>query len=93
MECRLAVLRQNLQGLPSLQEEVRFLPDQLPLRYAVLVQQFREMCLPEKIAVRIRKVETMEVAWRRLEALFKDESAFIKNLMQEIPSVSAIKDG
>jgi hypothetical protein len=44
-----------------------------------LVQQFREMCLPEKIALRIRRVETMETAWRRLDALFKDETAFIKD--------------
>jgi hypothetical protein len=58
-----------------------------------LVQHFREMCLPEKIAVRIRKVESMETAWRRLDALFKDETAFIKNLMQEIWNVSVIKDG
>jgi hypothetical protein len=51
------------------------------------------MNLPEKIATRVRKVETMEVAWRRLDALFKDEGAFVKDLMQEIRSVSAIKDG
>jgi len=43
--------------------------------------------------MQIRKVETMETAWVRLDALFKDESAFIKDLMQEIQSVSAIKDG
>jgi hypothetical protein len=42
--------------------------------------------------MRIRKVETMETAWVRLDALFKDESVFIKDLMQEIRSVSEIKD-
>jgi hypothetical protein len=58
-----------------------------------LVQQFREICLPEKVATQIRKVESMETAWRRLDALHKDETAFIKDLMQEIRSVSVIKDG
>jgi hypothetical protein len=58
-----------------------------------LVQQFREICLPEKVATQIRKVESMETAWKRLDALPKDETAFIKDLMQEIRSVSVIKDG
>jgi hypothetical protein len=80
----------DLQGLPGLQEEVRYHYG-IPSRE--LVQQFREMCLPEKIAVRIRKVKTMETAWRRLDALFKNETALIKDLMQEIRSVSTIKDG
>ncbi len=35
----------------------------------------------------------METAWVRLDALFKDDSVFIKDLMQDIRSVSAIKDG
>jgi hypothetical protein len=43
--------------------------------------------------MRIRKVETMETALVRLDALFKVESVFIKDLMQEIWSVSPIKDG
>jgi hypothetical protein len=51
------------------------------------------MCLPEKIAAWIKSAETMEVAWVRLDAWFKDEGAFIKDLMQDIRSVSAIKDG
>ncbi len=58
-----------------------------------LVQQFREMCLLEKIAARIKSAETMEVAWRKLDARFKDQSAFIKDLMQEIRNVSMLKDG
>ncbi len=58
-----------------------------------LVQQFREMCLPEKIAVRIKSAETMEIAWVRLDAWFKDEGAFIKDLMQDIRIVSAIRTG
>jgi hypothetical protein len=61
-----------------------------PLREPV--QQFQEMCLPEKITLWIRKVESMETAWRRLGALLKDEIAFIKDLMQEIWKVSVIKD-
>jgi hypothetical protein len=28
-----------------------------------LFQQFREMCLPEKIATRLKSAETMETAW------------------------------
>ncbi len=49
-----------------------------------LVQQFREMCLPEKIAARLTSAETMETAWVRLDAWFKDVGAFIKDLMQDI---------
>jgi hypothetical protein len=58
-----------------------------------LFQQFREMCLPEKIALRIKSAETMENAWIRLEAWFGDKSLFIKDLMQDIKSVTPIKDG
>jgi hypothetical protein len=58
-----------------------------------LFQQFREMCLPEKIAARIKSAETMENAWIRLEAWFGDKSLFIKDLMQDIRSVTPIKDG
>jgi hypothetical protein len=58
-----------------------------------LVQQFREMCLPELIAALIKSAETMEIAWVRLDAWCKDEGAFIKDLMQDIQSVPAIKDG
>ena len=57
-----------------------------------LFQQFREMCLPEKIATRIKSAETMETAWIRLEAWFGDKSLFIKDLMQDIKSVAPIKD-
>jgi hypothetical protein len=35
-----------------------------------LFQQFREMCLPEKIATRLKSAETMETAWSRLDAWF-----------------------
>jgi hypothetical protein len=56
-------------------------------------QQFREMCLPEKIKVRIKSAETMENAWIRLDAWFGDKSLFIKDLMQEIKNVAPIKDG
>jgi hypothetical protein len=58
-----------------------------------LFQQFREMCLPEKIAARIKSAETMENAWIRLEAWFGDMSLFIKDLMQDIKSVAPIKEG
>jgi hypothetical protein len=58
-----------------------------------LFQQFREMCLPEKIATRIKSAETMENAWIRLDAWFGDKSLFIKDLMQDIKNVAPIKDG
>jgi hypothetical protein len=58
-----------------------------------LFQQFQEMCLPEKIAARLKLAETMETAWVRLDAWFKDKGSFIKDLMQDIKNVSPIKDG
>ncbi len=58
-----------------------------------LFQQFREMCLPEKIATRIKSAETMENAWIRLDAWLGDKSLFIKDLMQDIKNVAPIKDG
>ncbi len=58
-----------------------------------LFLQFREMCLPEKIATMIKSAETMENAWIRLEACFGDKSLFIKDLMKDIRSVTLIKDG
>jgi hypothetical protein len=90
-ERRVAVLQRDLQGLPDLQEEFANYHYGTPSRE--LVQQFGEMCLPEKIGVRIRKAESMEMAWKRLNALFKDETAFITDLMQEIRSICMIKDG
>jgi hypothetical protein len=51
------------------------------------------MCLPKKIARRIKSAETMENAWIRLDAWFGDKSLFIKDLMQDIKSVALIKDG
>jgi hypothetical protein len=50
------------------------------------------MCLPEKIAVKLKKAETMETAWVRLDAWFGDQGLFIKNLMQDIKNVPPIKD-
>ncbi len=41
----------------------------------------------------IKSAETMENAWIRLEAGFGDKSLFIKDLMQDIRSVTPIKDG
>ncbi len=37
-----------------------------------LFQQFHEMRLPEKIAAKLKTVETMETAWVRLDAWFGD---------------------
>jgi hypothetical protein len=47
------------------------------------VKQFQEMCLLEKLETCIRRVESMEMAWRRLDALYKDHTAFIKDMMQK----------
>ena len=58
-----------------------------------LFQQFREMCLLEKIGARLKSAETMETAWVRLDAWFGDQGLFIKDLMQDIKSVTPIKDG
>jgi hypothetical protein len=57
-----------------------------------MFQQFHEMCLPEKIAARLKSAETMETAWVRLDAWFGDQSLFIKDMMQDIKSVAPIKD-
>ncbi len=45
-----------------------------------LFQQFREMCLPEKLSVKIKSANTMENAWIRLDAWFGDKALFIKDL-------------
>ncbi len=58
-----------------------------------LFQQFREMCLPEKLSVKIKSANTMENAWTRLDAWFGDKNLFVKDLMQDIKSVTSIKDG
>jgi hypothetical protein len=58
-----------------------------------LFQQFREMCLSEKLSVKIKSANTMENAWIRLDAWFGDKSLFIKDLMQDIKGVAPIKDG
>ncbi len=58
-----------------------------------LFQQFREMCLPEKLSVKIKSANNMENAWVRLDAWFGDKALFIKDLMQDIKGVAQIKDG
>jgi hypothetical protein len=42
-----------------------------------LFQQFRDMCLPEKLSARIKSADTMENAWIRLDAWFGDKGLFI----------------
>jgi hypothetical protein len=58
-----------------------------------LFQQFREMCLPEKLSAKIKSADAMENAWIRLDAWFGDKGLFIKDLMQDIRSVTPIKEG
>ncbi|MFN9910241.1 MAG: hypothetical protein ACK56F_29705, partial [bacterium] len=58
-----------------------------------LFQQFREMCLPEKLSIKIKSANNMENAWVRLDAWFGDKALFIKDLMQDIKDVAPIKEG
>jgi hypothetical protein len=58
-----------------------------------LFRQFREICLPEKIAAKLKTAETLETAWVRLDAWFGDRGLFIKDMMQDIKNVPPIKDG
>ncbi len=58
-----------------------------------LFQQFREMCLPEKLSAKIKSAENMKNAWVWLDAWFGDKSLFIKDLIQDIRSVTPIKEG
>jgi hypothetical protein len=46
---------------------------------------FREMCLPDKIAMHNKKVETMTPAWLMLDAFYDVPLAFVKDL-QSYPS-------
>jgi hypothetical protein len=57
-----------------------------------LVQMFRENCLPDKIAVRVKKAEDMLTAWRIMDAVYDNPLAFIKDLMQEIRTVPGFKE-
>ncbi len=63
-----------------IQEEVRFLPANYhrSTPSQELVQQFREMCLPEKIATKFKTAETMETAWLRLDTWFGDRGCSSK---------------
>jgi hypothetical protein len=47
-----------------------------------LVEMFREMCLPEKVAQDIKKVETMPAAWALLDKFYGNFMAFVLDLMQ-----------
>jgi len=82
-EWGLAVLLRDLQGLPGLQEEVRFLPCQLPLWYTV---EGASTAVPRDVPAGEDRNADQEGRDHgvRLNALCKDESAFIKDLMQEI---------
>jgi hypothetical protein len=53
---------------------------------------FRENCLPDKIAVRIKKAEDMLTAWWILDAIYDNPLAFIKDLMQEIRAVPEFRE-
>jgi hypothetical protein len=57
-----------------------------------LAQMFRENCLPDKIAVRVKKAEDMLTAWRIMDAVYDNPLAFIKDLMQEIRAVPEFRE-
>jgi hypothetical protein len=53
---------------------------------------FRENCLPDKIAVRVKKAEDMLTAWRIMDAIYNNPLAFIKDLMQQIRAVPEFRE-
>jgi hypothetical protein len=57
-----------------------------------LVQMFREMCLPERVAARIRRAESMPVAWAILDTFYNDPVQFARDLMQDIQAVQKIRE-
>ena len=57
-----------------------------------MVQMFRENCLPEKVAERIKKVEGMPAAWRMLDTYYDDPVQFARDLLQDVTAVSKIKE-
>jgi hypothetical protein len=57
-----------------------------------LAQMFRENCLPDKIALRVRKAEDMLTTWRIMDAVYYNPLAIIKDLMQEIKAVPEFRE-
>jgi hypothetical protein len=56
-----------------------------------LVQMFREMCLPERVAARVQRAESMPAAWAILDTLYNDPVQFARDLMQDIQAVQKIR--
>ena len=56
------------------------------------MQMFRENCLPEKVAERVKKVEDMAAAWRMLDTYYDDPVQFARDLLQDVMAVSKIKE-
>jgi hypothetical protein len=57
-----------------------------------LAQMFRENCLPDKIALHVRKAEDMLMTWRIMDAVYDNLLAFIKDLMEEIRAVPEFRE-
>jgi hypothetical protein len=57
-----------------------------------LVQLFRENCLHEKTADRLKRAESMAAAWLVLDTLFDDPLQFTKDLMGDILAYAKMKD-
>jgi hypothetical protein len=56
------------------------------------VQLFRENCLHEKIADRLKRAESMAAAWIVLDTLFDDPLQFTNDLMGDILAYAKMKD-
>ncbi len=56
------------------------------------MQLFRENCLHEKTADRLKRAESMAAAWLVLDTLFDDPLQFTKDLMGDILAYAKMKD-
>ncbi len=58
-----------------------------------LVQLFRENCVSKEIAHRIRRLETMQEVWERLDSAYDLPMQFINELKLEVLAIPKINDG
>jgi hypothetical protein len=93
-EWRMALFRWNVHRVPRFQDKWQsyyWNHHQLtPQRE--LVQLFRENCLHEKTADRLKRAESMAAAWGVLDTLFNDPLQFTKDLMGDTLVCAKMKD-
>jgi hypothetical protein len=53
---------------------------------------FRKMCLPERVAARVRRAESMPAAWAILDTFYDHPVQFARDLMQDIQVVQKIRE-